>query len=125
MKKEHISSKKDDVREDYLANRVMAVFVAAVVLLFGLSYLWNAYNVARTFFAALRINTILIWVSAAALAGSLVWLASDLKKGRIKTAAVFNGAMSTVFLPSCSVRFCSSGIITARPSGSCMWSSRR
>lgn len=97
MKKEHISSKKDDVREDYLANRVMAVFVAAVVLLFGLSYLWNAYNVARTFFAALRINTILIWVSAAALAGSLVWLASDLKKGRVKTAAVFNGAMSTVF----------------------------
>lgn len=97
MKRDNIKSRKDTTHEDYLASRVMAVFAGVMVILAGLTYLWNAYDVGTTFFAALRANNILIWVSAAGLIGGLAWLVSDIKKDRLKSSAVLNGAMATVF----------------------------
>ena len=38
-----------------------------------------------------------IWVSRAGIAASAVWLVSDIKKDRLKKAAVLNGAMSFLF----------------------------
>lgn len=97
MKRDNIKSRKDTSHEDYLASRVMAVFAAVMVILAGLTYLWNAYDVGTTFFAAMRVNNILIWVSAAGVMGSLAWLVSDIKKDRLKRSPVLNGAMATVF----------------------------
>ena len=85
MKKEQIAKKnreKEELRknEDHIANRVMVVFAAAILMLLGLSYLWRAYDVAATLLAAIRINRILIGVSALGLAVSQA-------EGRLREAA--------------------------------------
>ncbi len=91
-----MKNNRDTSREDYMSNRVMAVFTAAIVMLLGLTYLWNAYDVGRTFFAAQRINNILIWVSAAGLIACIVWLSADPKRGRLRNT-ILNGAMGSLF----------------------------
>ncbi len=97
MKRDNIKSRKDTTYEDYLASRVMAVFAGVMVILAGLTYLWNAYDVGSTFFAAIRATNILIWVSAAGVIGGALWTASDIKSDRLKKAPVLNGVMATVF----------------------------
>ncbi|MEA4920282.1 MAG: hypothetical protein VB078_05125 [Clostridiaceae bacterium] len=83
--------------EDYIANRVMVVFALAIVMLWGLTYLWNAYDVAGTFFAAIKANNILIGVSVLGLAGSIAWSVHDMKKGTFKKESFFNGVMFSFF----------------------------
>lgn len=83
--------------EDYIANRVMVVFAVAIVMLWGLTYLWNAYDVAGTFFAAIKANNILIGVSTLGLAGSIMWSVYDMKKGTYKKESLFNGVMLSFF----------------------------
>ena|GEM_PF-3530654 len=83
--------------EDYIANRVMVVFAAAIVMLWGLSYLWRGYNIGATFMAALRATDILIWVAAAGLIGSCVWAVLDIKKGTFKKESIVNGIMFAAF----------------------------
>ena len=102
MKKEQIAKKnkaKEDLRkqEDFVANRVMAVFSGAVVMLWGLAYLWRGYDVAATLLAAMQINNILIGVAAVGLAGSLAWWISQIKKGTNKDNPVFTGSMFVLF----------------------------
>ncbi len=90
---------KDDLRkqEDFVANRVMAVFSGAVVMLWGLAYLWRGYDVAATILTAMKVNTILIGVSAVGLAASLAWWISQIKAGTNKKNPVFTGSMFALF----------------------------
>lgn len=102
MKKEQIAKKnreKEELRknEDHIANRVMVVFAAAILMLLGLSYLWRAYDVAATLLAAIRINRILIGVSALGLAASLGWWILSVHKGTYKKDSICNGAMFSCF----------------------------
>lgn len=102
MKKEQIAKKnkeKEELRknEDYVANRVMAVFTAAILMLLGLSYLWRAYDIGSTMLAAMRINRILIGVSAVCLAASLGWWVLSVRRGTYKKESVCNGAMVSGF----------------------------
>ncbi len=102
MKKEQIVKKntaKEDLRkqEDFVASRVMAVFSGAVVMLWGLAYLWRGYDVAATLLTAMKVNNILIGVSAVGFAASLVWWFMQIKKGTNKEHPVFTGSMFTLF----------------------------
>ena len=94
LKREHI---KKNENEDFVAARVMAVFTGAIVMLWGLTYLWRAYDVAGTFFAALKINNILIGVSGFGLLASVIWAVADIRCGRFNKEKVFNGVMIAVF----------------------------
>ena len=102
LKKEQTIKKnkeKDELRkqEDFIANRVMAVFAGAVVMLWGLAYLWRGYDVAATLLAAMKINNILIGVAAVGLIGSVIWWISEIKKGTNKARPVLSGSMFTLF----------------------------
>lgn len=101
MKKEQTAKNKakEDLRkqEDYIANRVMAVFSGAVVMLWGLAYLWRGYEVAGTLLAAMKANNILIGISAVGFAASLVWWFSQIKKGTNKNNPVLTGSMFALF----------------------------
>ncbi|MBQ9925919.1 MAG: hypothetical protein IJO51_07855, partial [Clostridia bacterium] len=102
LKKEQISKKnkaKEELRkqEDFIANRVMAVFSGAVVMLWGLAYLWRGYDVGATLLAAIKINNILIGVSAVGFVASLIWWISQIKKGTNKERPVLTGSMFALF----------------------------
>ena len=90
---------KDELRkqEDFVANRVMGVFSGAVLMLWGLTYLWRGYEVASTILAAMKINTILIGVSAVGLVASIFWWISQIKAGTNKKNPVFTGSMFALF----------------------------
>lgn len=110
MKNERIGKKKDQQREDYLATRVMAVFVVAFVLLLGLSYLWNGYNSRLTIRYAIRANDMLTGVSAALLFAGVIWAIADKKRGRDISQTVINGgflifAALTALIASILTRF--------------------
>ena len=90
---------KDELRkqEDFIASRVMAVFSGAVLMLWGLAYLWRGYEVASTILTAIKVNNILIGVSAVGLVASFAWWITQVKAGTHKKQPVFTGSMFTLF----------------------------
>lgn len=104
-------NRKKQRAQELVTNRVMAVFVFVVLLLWGMSWLSRLMTFGTTFLLGRRVNLILTLVSGALTVLFLVLLRSQLKKGTFRKDRVFNTALyalfSGAFCAGCLIlRFC-------------------
>lgn len=90
-------NRKKQRAQELVTNRVMAVFVFVVLLLWGMSWLSRLMTFGTTFLLGRRVNLILTLVSGALTVLFLVLLRSQLKKGTFRKDRVFNTALYALF----------------------------
>ena len=93
MKDKNLKKKKQDA----ITNQVMLVFVAAAVLLWGVSFICRLLDRAGTYLVGMMTVRI-VGIAAAVLAlGALVWFLRSRKRGQIREDAVFHPGMAALF----------------------------
>ena len=90
-------NRKKQRAQELVTNRVMAVFVFVVLLLWGMSWLSRLMTFGTTFLLGRRVNLILTLVSGALTVLFLVLLRSQRKKGTFRKDQVFNTALYALF----------------------------
>lgn len=90
-------------QQDAVSNQVMLIFVAAAVLLSGVSFLYRTIDVGRTYGVGMMIARVLCIVSAAAAAGAFVWYFAARRQGKISPFAAFHPGTLALFLASLAV----------------------
>ena len=83
--------KKASEKDDYITNRVLAVFAAAAVMLFALSYLIRGWDRSASHNTASVLTTVLFILGLLGAAAGIWWYISAVKKGTFKPTSVFNG----------------------------------
>lgn len=85
-------NRKNKQRQELETNRLMAIFVFVILLLYGMSRLYRVMTYGTTILAGLRANLAVILVAAAAAAAFFLMGLLQKKKGTLKTDRVFHPA---------------------------------
>ena len=99
-------NRKKQQTQDLATRRILAVFVAAALILWIMSYIYDIMSFGTTFLTGMKINRMVMWGSGIATAVSFVLYAVAKKRGTYHTERVFNSgffALCTAALFFCTV----------------------
>ena len=97
-------NRKKQQAQDLATRRILAVFVAAAVILWIMSYVYDIMSFGTTFLMGVKINKIVLAVSGIAAVVSFVFYAVNKKRGAYHVERVFNSgffALCTTVLFFC------------------------
>lgn len=84
--------KKPDKREEYVTNKILAVFVLAFVLILGLLMIYNGYRSFETMLMTQRIVYGISIAGVVAAISGIVWESRSIKAGSVLAYRIFRGA---------------------------------
>ena len=97
-------NRKKQQAQDLATRRILAVFVAAAVILWVMSYVYDIMSFGTTFLTGIKINKIVMAISGVAAVVSFVIYAINKKRGTYHVERVFNSgffALCTTVLFFC------------------------
>lgn len=95
--------------QDLAAKRILAVFLVAALVLWGMSFLYNMMTYGSTFMQGQMVNNALLAVSALATVVLLVVYVTSRKRGTVHEERVLNSG----FWALCALAVCASSFILA------------
>lgn len=92
--------------QDLVTGRIMAIFLVTVLLLWGMSYLYDMMTYGATFMQGQLVNNVVMAVSGLAAGICLVMYFTAKKRGTLRTDRVVNsGFLALCFLVMCACSF--------------------
>ena len=99
-------NRKKQQAQDLVTGRIMAIFLVTVLLLWGMSYLYDMMTYGSTFMQGQLVNNTVMAVSGLAALISLVIYYTAKKRGTLRTDRVVNsGFLALCFLVMCACSF--------------------
>lgn len=108
-KQKQDQKQKQRQKQDLAARRILAVFLMAALVLWGMSYLYGKMTFGTTFMQGQIANNVLMAVSAVASAVLLIVYFTGKKRGALRTDRVLNSG----FFALCALTVCVSSCVLA------------